>query len=488
MTDRPRACAAALWRSLPAWLASAGALIALLTIIGCSGMRETPRPHERDSSVDSRSTTLTSMTDASASASAARTDDSTGAAPANTWIAFEEIVPVPGLERVRVPQSDDDIKGPLFWTPRYAYDGLYGYEISDLCNIRDVPLAARFLLHLDREPTGRQVLWLQSLVDQADCGDADEIGDGRWLLIEDGPFPEVVGVYRSYDGARSVIVGEEPDDQLRLGRVVLGFFSYVDQVPLETGIRFGADDSVADEVRVLQETVSVSDGVLRGLVRNWSRTRWAYAMTVHVGDQEYRWPLSIQPGELAPFEIEISDGPDETVDLEITIEAEMSNDADWSRAWGAWPTWEYYILDHPGWLHPPQEALTALPPNKTSFRHLGAVRQTPVSHPSLHGELADGVGFDLLALAAHLDADGGVADVESIVPFSDGLDLMAPADGKLPPGAEWSPYDDNRVNYPPFVVRRYPMGEFGVNSIDLVFDDTVSEGGFLLWIGGDARS
>ena len=56
------------------------------------------------------------------------------------------------------------------------------------------------------------------------------------------------------------------------------------------GIEFAPVDAPVDEVRVLPGTVAVSGGVLRGLVRNWSRHLWAYGVTVTVGEQAFEWP------------------------------------------------------------------------------------------------------------------------------------------------------------------------------------------------------
>lgn len=75
------------------------------------------------------------------------------------------------------------------------------------------------------------------------------------------------------------------------------------------GIVYSSAAALVDDVRVLTDTVLVRDGVLRGLVRNWSRTLWAYGVAVTADGRSWHWPLSVQPGEVAPFEIDGWDGP-----------------------------------------------------------------------------------------------------------------------------------------------------------------------------------
>ncbi len=99
------------------------------------------------------------------------------------------------------------------------------------------------------------------------------------------------------------------------------------------GIGFAPVDAPVDEVRVLSGTVAVSGGVLRGLVRNWSRRLWAYGVTVAAGEHVFEWPLSVQPGEVAPFEIGGWDGPTDAGLIDIDVTAELSWHADPSRAW-----------------------------------------------------------------------------------------------------------------------------------------------------------
>ena len=122
----------------------------------------------------------------------------------------------------------------------------------------------------------------------------------------------------------------------------MGFFNntgYTDEFGISLhGIRYSDADDPIDEVRVLADTVAVRDGVLRGLVRNLSRTLWAYGVTVSAEGKSWQWPLSVQPGEVAPFEINGWSGPDDPEQIDLTVTAQMSPKGDISRSydWGQW--------------------------------------------------------------------------------------------------------------------------------------------------------
>ena len=99
------------------------------------------------------------------------------------------------------------------------------------------------------------------------------------------------------------------------------------------GIVFAPRSAPVDEVWVVPESVLVRDGVLRGLVRNRSWRYWAYDVTVAADGHQFAWPLSVQPGEVAPFEIHGWDGPADPEQIAFDIEADLSWHADPSRAY-----------------------------------------------------------------------------------------------------------------------------------------------------------
>lgn len=120
-------------------------------------------------------------------------------------------------------------------------------------------------------------------------------------------------------------------DTLYGGADALGAFAFNHSEYRET--RFAPADAPVDALRVLPESIKVRNGVLRGLVRNWSRNLFAYGTTVTADGRSWRWPLSVQPGETAPFEIEGWDGPVEPGQIRFTVDAEMSPEIDISRSW-----------------------------------------------------------------------------------------------------------------------------------------------------------
>ncbi|WP_419945722.1 hypothetical protein [Candidatus Poriferisodalis sp.] len=232
-------------------------------------------------------------------------------------------------------------------------------------------------------------------------------------------------------------------------------------------------------------------------MRNWSRTLWAYGVSVEADGREFRWPLSIQPGEAAPFEIYGWEGTADSLLADISVTAEMSNDADLSRAWWMLP---YPQVIEPGvWRHspgrlptPPQEVLDELLASAerlvSAGAHYSLSSDLPDSHPSLHGELDESIEFDLAVYVAYLGDDGSVTDLIAPTAYDRGDWLLPPPDGVLPPGAEYSVDSygerDGRVHYPPFVVRRFPVPELGVREVSVLFDGT-SGARWVMWIGAN---
>ena len=112
---------------------------------------------------------------------------------------------------------------------------------------------------------------------------------------------------------------------------------------IEVLIRFANKDTPVGEVRLLRDSVTVEDGVLRGFIRNWSRELWAYDVTVTAEGRSFQWPLSVQPGELAPFEIEDWAGAADPARIDIAVAAEMALAADLSRSFffvQEWCRWD----------------------------------------------------------------------------------------------------------------------------------------------------
>ena len=187
------------------------------------------------------------------------------------------------------------------------------------------------------------------------------------------------------------------------------------------GIVFSPADAPVDEVRVLPDTVAVRDGMLRGLMRNWSRHLWAYEVNVTVDEHTFVWPLSIQPGETAPFEIHGWDGSADPGGAEIEIEADLSWHADPSRAFQVISSHVRLKVGASERRVLPSEVrkrfaqvVQDVAPSTTSR---GTLEWTsvdlvvPRSHPSLAADVGGLATDDLRGYGALLDRSGRVVDV-----------------------------------------------------------------------------
>ena len=108
---------------------------------------------------------------------------------------------------------------------------------------------------------------------------------------------------------------------------------------------FGAFDAfepsleLIDDVIIEDDTVTVIDGVIRGLVHNLSGNKFARDVTVTAvlndGSEEsasWHWPLTVQPGERAPFEIVGWTGVIHPEAFDLWVSASFSEQVDISRA------------------------------------------------------------------------------------------------------------------------------------------------------------
>ena len=187
------------------------------------------------------------------------------------------------------------------------------------------------------------------------------------------------------------------------------------------GIMLAPFDAPVDEVRVLPDTVAVSGGVLRGLVRNRSRHLWAYEVTVSAGGRSFSWPLSVQPGEIAPFEIGGWDRPADPEQIEFDIHADMSWHADPSRA--LWSEFDSPDLGVPAgssmqlsagvrerYRNVTADVAADAPRTLNVFWH-SLQYASPRSHLSWAQDIESLVVEDLRGYGAVLDGHGGVVDV-----------------------------------------------------------------------------
>ena len=396
--------------------------------------------------------------------------------PTSTWVVFEEAKDPPStpvFDSARVPQADSDIAGPFyFW---YSGSGMPGQEpkrfehagrVFDACKLEDAffginrrfPGAAGPSSEFKRE-------WFRYNA-PTDCRGFAEASvrpllgswPGRYFTYDnDGkqsPYVQSLELaeewYAENGGLPSGLVGNTiPRGAGPAGMGSSGSLrshtltGYTGEYPW---IHYSDAEEPVDAVRVLTDTVVVADGVLRGLVRNWSRTLWAYGTVVRAGESEWAWPLSVQPGEAAPFEIEGWEGPTEAAMIDFAVNAEMSSDADLSRAW---------------WLG------IANTPTPGGWHYFW--RNELPSHPSLNGLWAPEVELDIALYTIQFDSDGAILDVQTPRLIVDGRQRDFFAEGEVGDDA-------------PRVGRYLPGRQKWVDMVSFRFSEP-SESYWVAWIG-----
>lgn len=281
-------------------------------------------------------------------------------------------------------------------------------------------------------------------------------------------------------------------------------------------VEFSPADAPTDEVQVLGETVAVSDGALRGLVRNWSRHMWAYEVAVSADGKKFVWPLSVQPGEVAPFEIHRWDGRDDPTQIRFAVTAIMSWHTDPSRAltrgrssvsrlWvGPWARRTMSDAVRDRYRHVAADTPPDSISEGTITWDVAPIEGPPGSHPSLADDLEMLAVEDLRVYGAVLDGAGRVADVGPAAildtigwsPFDELFDADAsPTEISSLSGSEdlrtqlMSVRFDVHKDGAATDVSRVERPEGGLTSpADFYERDGydawgVVEGGFILWIG-----
>lgn len=259
------------------------------------------------------------------------------------------------------------------------------------------------------------------------------------------------------------------------------------------GIVFAPRSAPVDEVRAVPESVLVRDGVLRGLVRNWSWRYWAYDVTVTADDHQFAWPLSVQPGEVAPFEIHGWDGPADPEQIAFDIEADLSWHADPSRAYKSFGGSD--LVAFPNHEEVFTEYVRASYPEVTADVPVGARRiltagwdlldyWSPPSRPSWDDDVGRLVaGRDLSGYGALVDSHGRVIDV--------GPAYVLLADYEQEPGR---PQDILSLGFGIYAQLAYEDHEWGEPGGELSSQVSyigheqgvqggILHGGYVLWLG-----
>ena len=223
----------------------------------------------------------------------------------------------------------------------------------------------------------------------------EEPGGLRYVTVtKNGPGPPGVS---PQDAAEQWRIGAE--NSPFYGQVVgppgtlLGSYGFFHHVP-----------EPENAVKVMADKVTVIDGTIRGLVQNLSDTLWARDVAVAAGDKKWVWPLTVQPGEVAPFEIEGWTGTTDPAAIDLQVTATLSATVDVSRAlmfiagydWQG--TWDQYIASQF-----PDFAVPEPPAGEFSYTQAMVGPEAPTSHPSLADQTLNQTINDLRAYVAFID-------------------------------------------------------------------------------------
>ena len=289
--------------------------------------------------------------------------------------------------------SPEVVRGGLVLLPEPSLPVGLVNEVVDLCDDSAAFFAANGRVLGPGEVATEEELWEVYMFLTSDGVECDESGGRRYIYVGNGwstspAHPTVAEALAHRDRIEAKWVDarrRRPDGEL------LGYHGmFKREFPLEP----------RDEVVVLSDTVSVSGGVVRGLVHNLSEGLYARNVVVSAGDSSWRWPLTVQPGERAPFEIEGWQGSKDPAEVALSVTADMSTVFDLSRAFGI------------GEYRPE--------PQRGRYVAMGALLTEPTSPPGLGEAIGQQTIDDLRAYFAVLDVGSGtVIDVvKGLVYFS----------------------------------------------------------------------
>ncbi len=255
-------------------------------------------------------------------------------------------------------------------------------------------------------------------LNQLDCDDPSKLSDERYVYLTD--------VGRAASGATPEEAVRSREDTLRWYREVDPLFD-ARVAAADRGRQLGhygfADrrrESRVDRVAVFEGSVTLSGGVVRGLVHNLSDSLWARDVSVAIGGGLWEYPLSVQPGETAPFEVVGWNGTQAPTAVDISVSASLSAEIDISRAlvvdgapgyWARSPRGKVHPF--PYWVMPgPFEEINAAFGSRLVFRE-------PTSHPHLVDRVMSQQIDYLRAFVAFKGHDGGILEVRELTPYSD---------------------------------------------------------------------
>ena len=260
------------------------------------------------------------------------------------------------------------------------------------------------------EPAPSEVLaWVKS--QGFDCLDATTLGRRYVIVTGGGPWNPKASVEEAVEAYRRAIElwGSHPSDFSRGGEP-LGYWG--DGFPVE---------SPQDGLVVLSSSVSVIDGVVRGLAQNHSERLWARNVAVTATDPAgvehvWRFPLAVQPGEPVPFEIEGWTGSHSPSEVPLAVSAELSPRIDLTRS--LYLTWFRYYRSVEDYFDRYPEEMTGSekPDGAYSFVEVLINRRAPTAQARL-AQAAREQTIENLAVYAAILNGGVVSDVFKLIPM-----------------------------------------------------------------------
>ena len=271
-----------------------------------------------------------------------------------------------------------------------------------------LPVLEAYLEGFAQPPAPSEVMaWAER--EGLDCFDAAANRHRYSFVVVDGPVfaqPSVEAAVEDYR-RRVGLHGGSPG-------VPLGFLNLGPRRLVE---------SPEDAVVVLGETVSVIDGVVRGLAQNRSEGLWARDVAVTASDPDgvvgvWRFPLAVQPGEVLPFEIEGWEGPEDPAGVSFWVSGDFSPRIDISRSLRL--GWTKFWVDEPEFLQlfSLQMAQEGIPEGYFDVVEVVIEREASTAHPRL-AEAALQQTIEELVVYAAVFWGGTVFDVFELTPMVD---------------------------------------------------------------------
>lgn len=368
-----------------------------------------------------------------------------------------------------VPGKGDRPGGLRLLAPPPPYEGVAN-EIYDMCNDQQayVAVVGRLLGPGDEiTQEDRDAIAFFRRVNEVSC---EEVGGRRYVYMS------TVGPSGAFATAQAAIDDHNErnrysDENLirRPHDIPLGYFGHLEwDFPLED----------IDEIALVEGSVLVRDGTVRGLVRNFSKTMFAREVTVTAspasgtGAQPAsgRFPLTVQPGERAFFEIEGWTGSQDPADIDFEVTAKLSTLVDITRSFsfGTGGTVTTRAVDEeffknfvPDFVYQNEKHKIG-DDGRLMIEYIDVSLSAPTSHPSLEDQVLNQNIQDLRVYMA-LIANGKVHDIVDPLPHR-GL-----------PEERWSPRD-----YPP--VYSHPIAYNGAkwSGFQIVF---IPDYSWHIWVG-----